>query len=296
MAYLDGIRSVFPDGIDQIREMFNLPAGQKNNLKRYQELCLKENLSSAEANELNSLTLILQDYIVDVEVWNLFGDILINMEKFLMQLKDDYSELSFKGEWDGSEDYKAKNIITYQGEGYIAKVDSKNKVPTNTQYWCKISAKGDKGEPGTSLKILGTYTDLNELNTAHPDGSEYDGGFMVGTHYYYWDPDTNAWADAGELKGAKGDKGDAGTTTWVGITDKPTTFPPSAHSHPKSEVGLGNVDNVKQMPITGGTFTGKTVAKSDANLATAQIQNVIISTANANISNMPVGCIWFKVE
>ena len=36
----------------------------------------------------------------------------------------------------------------------------------------------------------------------------------------------------GGAKGAKGDKGDtgaAGTTTWSGITDKPTTFtPPSA--------------------------------------------------------------------
>lgn len=31
-------------------------------------------------------------------------------------------------------------------------------------------------------------------------------------------------------------KGDPGTTTWAGITDKPATFTPSTHSHPVSEV------------------------------------------------------------
>lgn len=34
----------------------------------------------------------------------------------------------------------------------------------------------------------------------------------------------------------KGDKGDPGTTTWTGITDKPSTFPPDAHSHAISDV------------------------------------------------------------
>lgn len=45
--------------------------------------------------------------------------------------------------------------------------------------------------------------------------------------------------------GAKGDTGDtgpAGTTTWSGITDKPATFTPSAHTHPASDVtGLSSI-------------------------------------------------------
>jgi hypothetical protein len=36
--------------------------------------------------------------------------------------------------------------------------------------------------------------------------------------------------------GAKGDTGDPGPTTWAGITDKPSTFTPSAHEHAQSEV------------------------------------------------------------
>lgn len=41
------------------------------------------------------------------------------------------------------------------------------------------------------------------------------------------------------LKGDKGDTGDvgpAGTTSWTGITDKPSTFTPSPHAHPISDV------------------------------------------------------------
>ncbi|MEI6377344.1 MAG: hypothetical protein WCO97_09125, partial [bacterium] len=34
-----------------------------------------------------------------------------------------------------------------------------------------------------------------------------------------------------------------GGTSWDSVTGKPSTFTPSAHTHAKSEVGLGNVDN-----------------------------------------------------
>ncbi len=296
MAYLNGVRSVFPEAVDQIREMFNLPLSQMANLERYQFLLVKGNLTGAEQTELNNLTIQLQDYIISPETWNLFGDILINMELFLLQLDEDYSQLRVIGDWDSNTSYKNKNIVLYQGEAYISKQDSTDKVPTDTTYWSKISAKGDKGDPGTNLKILGVYTTLSELQSAHPNGSTYDGGFMVGTHYYYWNPTASVWADAGELKGAKGDKGDPGTTTWAGITDKPIEFPPSTHSHLNSEVGLGNVDNVKQMPIAGGTFTGKVVAKSSSDLAEPQIQNIIISTGNPTLADIPVGGIFFKIE
>lgn len=92
-------------------------------------------------------------------------------------------------------------------------------------------------------------------------------------------------------------------STWVEITGKPTTFPPIyhthdksqingfahthvksevtdfahthtkanitdfAHTHAKSEVGLGSVDNVKQMPIAGGTFAGNVTMASNAKLS-----------------------------
>lgn len=33
-----------------------------------------------------------------------------------------------------------------------------------------------------------------------------------------------------------GEKGDPGTTTWAGITDKPSTFAPAPHNHPASDI------------------------------------------------------------
>ena len=37
--------------------------------------------------------------------------------------------------------------------------------------------------------------------------------------------------------------GSANSVPWSGITGKPSTFTPSSHTHTKSQVGLGNVDN-----------------------------------------------------
>lgn len=39
----------------------------------------------------------------------------------------------------------------------------------------------------------------------------------------------------------------AESVPWAGITDKPSIFPPTSHSHTKSEVGLGNVDNTSDL-------------------------------------------------
>ncbi|MCX7657078.1 MAG: hypothetical protein N2Z57_00220 [Oscillospiraceae bacterium] len=74
------------------------------------------------------------------------------------------------------------------------------------------SLKGQKGDAGTGLKILGTLDSLNALLLAYPNGSSLDGGFMVLGEYYYWDTIQSSWKSAGSLQGAKGDKGDKGDT------------------------------------------------------------------------------------
>ena len=69
---------------------------------------------------------------------------------------------------------------------------------------------------------------------------------------------------------------------------------PLAHTHTKSEVGLSNVDNTKQMPISGGTFTGVAVAQTNTSYTTRQLRNVIMSTANP--SGGSNGDIWIKYK
>ena len=60
----------------------------------------------------------------------------------------------------------------------------------------------------------------------------------------------------------------------------------------KSDVGLGNVDNVKQMPIAGGTFTGVATAQSNTSYTTRQIRNFVLSTSDP--SGGSNGDVWIK--
>lgn len=59
-----------------------------------------------------------------------------------------------------------------------------------------------------------------------------------------------------------------------------------------ADVGLGNVANVAQMPLAGGTFTGPAVAQTNTAYTTAQLRNVILSTADPSGGNN--GDIWVK--
>lgn len=88
--------------------------------------------------------------------------------------------------------------------------------------------QGLKGETGAALAIKGSFPSLEELQEQHPTGTLGD-AYMVGSRLYSWSG--SAWVDCGDIKGPKGDQGiqgergptgPAGTTTWAGITGKPT--------------------------------------------------------------------------
>lgn len=62
------------------------------------------------------------------------------------------------------------------------------------------------------------------------------------------------------------------------------------HSVTKSQVGLGNVTNDKQMPIAGGTFTGNAIAYS-TNRNSACLRNIVVqnSSGTAQSTNYIIG-------
>jgi len=62
----------------------------------------------------------------------------------------------------------------------------------------------------------------------------------------------------------------------------------------KSDVGLSNVDNVQQMPKSGGTFTGVVTAQSNTSYTTRQIRNIVLSTSDPSGGNN--GDVWIKYE
>lgn len=80
--------------------------------------------------------------------------------------------------------------------------------------------------------------------------------------------------------GPQGPAGPPGTTTWAGITDKPATFAPAAHTHAPAEVGLGNVDNTADASKPVSTAQ----AAADAAVASAAAADAT-SKANAAQAN-----------
>lgn len=75
--------------------------------------------------------------------------------------------------------------------------------------------QGEPGKDGTSIKILGRFETYEELVAAYPDGSDIDGGFLVGPEggpcdYYFWNRRTFKWESLGPIRGEKGDKGETG--------------------------------------------------------------------------------------
>ena len=86
-------------------------------------------------------------------------------------------------------------------------------------------AKGDTGEPGPSGKQGAT-------GARGPKGDKGDP-----FEYEDFTPEQlKALTGPQGPKGAKGARGPAGTTSWSGITAKPSTFPPEKHTHTVSEI------------------------------------------------------------
>lgn len=64
-----------------------------------------------------------------------------------------------KGEYDGLTQYKKLDIVTYNGQSYIAKQDSQGNAPTNILYWQLLAEKGVDGQDGyTPVKGVDYYT------------------------------------------------------------------------------------------------------------------------------------------
>ena len=66
-------------------------------------------------------------------------------------------------------------------------------------------ADGKDGEDGTSVKILGAYTSLNELNLAHPNNNEIGDGYIINGDLYIWTG--SVFENVGQIKGESGADG-----------------------------------------------------------------------------------------
>jgi hypothetical protein len=165
-------RSTFPEQIDSFVELYDLPPSLVASAKRYQELKIKPTLNATEQTELNNLTTTLGNYIITPETWNKMGDSIVSMETFIKDEVDGYIQAK-QGEWadyvkdfhyvgvhNADNSYVFQNMVKDNGNLYLALKDVPVEIEiTNTTYWQKISAKGDKGDVGLNTFLKGAYSD-----------------------------------------------------------------------------------------------------------------------------------------
>lgn len=77
--------------------------------------------------------------------------------------------------------------------------------------------QGPAGKDGTGVTILGSYTSLDALKTAHPTGSPGD-AYLIEGYLYVWSASDNEWKNVGKIQGPQGERGPKGETGDTGPT------------------------------------------------------------------------------
>jgi len=114
-------------------------------------------------------------------------------------------------EWSIETQYKKNNFVTLEGNGYMALRDNKGVKPPSFPVlsnadWAMFVQKGEKGEQGTGVRILGTLPDESALPPLGEPGDAY----LINGDLYVWSDTTNDWTNVGTIKGPKGDTGPQG--------------------------------------------------------------------------------------
>ena len=131
--------------------------------------------------------------------------------------------------------------------------------------------QGPKGERGPQ----GEKGDTGDQGAPGQPGAPGEDGitpqFRVQDGYIQVSIDGGSqWGNLVALADLKGDKGDPGTTTWEGITDKPLTFPPDAHSH-----AISDVTNLQTALDGKLATTGKATSSTTSDDAQSMLQAFI---------------------
>lgn len=166
-------RSTFPSQIDTFEDIYDIPPSLVIKARRMQELKTKVSLGSIEQTELQNLVVELKPYMITPQTFNKFQDALSNMQHFIVdevvgfiEEKQTYwetliNDFSHRNSYNVAVQYKKNNMITFNGDLYIALVDTIGVAPTVATNWRKIALKGDKGDVGLGLAYKGEYNSAN---------------------------------------------------------------------------------------------------------------------------------------
>lgn len=126
--------------------------------------------------------------------------------------------------------YEFPNLVKWDGGTFIALKKVTGVTPTDDGVnYRLIAKKGDKGDTGAGLNILGQFNEPSEL----PASGDVGDAYLIGGNLYIWGG--SAWVDGGNIKGPKGDTAtgikffdytiDATDTTQVALIDGATISP-----------------------------------------------------------------------
>ena len=119
------------------------------------------------------------------------------------------------GAYSAGQTYAALTFVENDGSLYISLQTAYGIEPGVSanweQYWMLCASRGEKGDTGDGLKILGQYTTLQALQQAVPNpsaGDAYSIGASVPYSVYIWDAKNGVWVDNGQIQGAQGAAGE----------------------------------------------------------------------------------------
>jgi len=174
--------STFPSSIDTFVPKTNIQPSDVSNITTYQNLLTTSSLTPAQQDQLNQLAANLSNKLLFPQDINQIQQAMQNLEIFLLNnvqgyistmqntFSNEINQFNYKGVWSGTTQYYTWNLITYNGNVYIAKQNNLDVAPTtgdqNDPNWLLLSkagATGPQGPPGTNLTFVGVYSN----NTAY---------------------------------------------------------------------------------------------------------------------------------
>ena len=170
-----------------------------------------------------------------------------------------------------------------------------------------VNIKGQKGDTGNGLNIKGIYASLAALQEAVPSplaGDMYNIGESAPYRVYMYDANLG-WTDIGQIQGPTGPAGKSAYVAAVeaGYSGNEDTFNAqmsavathvsdtnNPHGVTKAQVGLSNVDNVKQAPYTHVSDKANPHGVTKAQVGLGNVDNTSdankpVSTAQQNAIN-----------
>ena len=277
-------RSVFPESIDTLTEITDLPPSQKANALRFQELKLKSSLTAEEQIELNSLTTLLQNYLITPETFNKFADICIGLEVFFTSEVQNYV-VTKQGEM---QDY----VVSKQGEmdDYVdgAESDLTDYIDTKTALF---DAKLNRF---TFLDEYNSITQYRVWNTLSYQGESYLcildslGNLPTNTTYF----------KKIAQKGAQGEDGQQGLSG-VGLVFRNSYSATETYNTDECVEYNGSLYACKQDGVSGflptnTTYWSLAIAKGASILVTTLRNTVTVSTNVSNVQFLSGGITAFN--